>query len=477
MLLETKLEESKIAKSHIMQAINDFIDFINGKELWERGGAEFEAQLKLFMNSVDRFADEEVDPEGDSPRQDGTSSSEDSDNPPVAQGSWVPVSNGQNSSPPAAHSPVGTAVDSTGARTPEQGWTGNDVSDTEGNKLGGVEELTLPRRANASFPVGSPAPAPHRSPARVAGPAVSAARFSAQALPMNSQGVGEQSFASLLEQTVWQNGKPYPVIRIPGQATPIGSPILSVQTQAPTLESMSDVDRQSVSSRYASQRVRDREIWGTGPPSVPDAYQNRVDERSHVGGEHARYHAHHGGPQFSYARAGNQEIGGQRQGGTAAFQEQEEFLGPREVAVYLSDRGVHLNYSVGTAAVEIDPNDFRGSFNLFANGRRTPSDSGSGFQRSPSCPAPLQAIHPYAARAAETVHPQSINTLLTDMTATGSTDTGSYSANLCPAIPIGLWSQQRPGKALVNVDVDVFIQGLVPPNEYLGPPRMCRGLV
>lgn len=446
--------------------MHDFIDFINGKELREQGGAEFEAQLKLFTNSIESFVEEDEDSEGDSPRQDGTSSSEDSDDPPVAQGSWILVSNGQSSPPPAAQPPVSTAVD----RSPEQGWSGYDASDTEGNKLAAVEELTLPRRANASFPVPYPAPAPHRSPARVAGPAAGAAQHSAQALSILGQGVGEQSFASRLEHAIWQNGKPYPVIRMPDQTTPIGSPTLSVQTQAPTPESTSDVDRQSVSPRYTSQRVRDREIWGTGPPSAPDAYQNKMN-------------THHGGPQFSYTRACAQEIGGQRQENIAAFQEQEEFLGSHEVAVYLSDRGVHLTYSLRTATVEIDPNDFRGSFSLFANGRRgpdgrqTPSDGGSDFQRSPLCPAPLEAIHPYAARAAATVHPQSINTLFTDMTATGSTDTGSYSANLCPAIPIDRWSQQRPGKAVVDVNVEMFIEGLVPPNEYLSPPKCVEGLV
>lgn len=453
--------------------MNDFVDFVNGKELRERGGPEFEAQLKLFTNSIERFTEQHDDTDGDSPRQDGTSSSEDNDDPSVAQGSWVLVSNGQSSPPPTAHPPVSTAVD----RSPEPGWAGSDVSDTEGTKLAAVEELALPRRANASFPVGSPAPAPQHSPARVAGPAGSAAQYSSQALSMLGQGFGERSFAFRLEHAVWQHGKSYNVIRVPDQT--IGSPTMSVQAQAPSPESATDVEMQSVSPGYTSQRVRDREIWGTSPPSAPDAYQNRMNERSHLlAGEHTQSYTHHGGPQFAFAPAWDQGIGVQRQEGIAAFQEQEEFLGPREVAVYLNDRGVHLTYSLRTAAVEIDPNDFRGSFSLFANGkrgpdgRRTPSDGGSDFPRSPSRPAPLEAFHPFAARAAETVHPGAGNTLFTDMTATGSTDTGSYSAYLCPAIPIGAWSPQRPGKAVVDINVDNFIQGLVRP-----PSNECRGLV
>ena len=153
----------------------------------------------------------------------------------------------------------------------------------------------------------------------------------------------------------------------------------------------------------------------------------------------------------------------------------EEFLDLNAAEVYLRQRGVPIPQQGNMVTVEIDPNDFNGSAHVFAGGNSYPSDArgisdDQGFQRRMSNPGPLDRQHPDAARAANTVRPGSITPMFTDGTATGAADTGSYSPNLCPAIPVHLWSKDRPGRASLMIDLNRLFQGALGREQCMEDP-------
>lgn len=239
----------------------------------------------------------------------------------------------------------------------------------------------------------------------------------------------------------------------------------------------------NLDGRWTTKRDRDRRIWGTDQPRrIQDAHLHGRMEGVHPSDENNGYHdASSGDSKWASKRDRDRAIWGHPQVHEVQdmsiddrMQEdlsyfQEEFLDARGVEVYLSDRGIRLQKQRNTASVEIDPNDFKGSFHLFADGRRgSDGTGGSGhsivFLRGATNPAPLESSHPDVAKAAATVHQESINTMFTDMTATGATDTGSYSANLCPAIPITDWMKHNPGKAKLTIDINLLLKGCSPLN-------------
>ena len=150
----------------------------------------------------------------------------------------------------------------------------------------------------------------------------------------------------------------------------------------------------------------------------------------------------------------------------------EELLDLNDAEVYLRQRGVRIPQQGNMVTVEIDPNDFNGSAHVFAGGKSYPSDArevsdDQGFQRRMSNPGPLDGHHPDAARAATTVHPGSITPMFTDGTATGAADTGSYNPNLCPAIPVHLWSKERPGRASLTIDISRLFKGALGSDQCM----------
>lgn len=474
--LEKEVKESLKARNEVIQKVTDLVDLILERNLQEQGGPDFQARLDEFTDSIlsHKANDDDAASRTDTP--DGGASNASSDDPPITHGSWTLNSDSDPQAPVA--SPTVHAAE----RSPKQEeWSGHGslaANASNHNPQGNLpaEMVTRPCSDNASFPAYVPAPDSPGFWMKREVRTIAAAEFSAQALALMSsnQEIKKMPFAVRLEQAVADRGAPLDVIGSP-ESPPLLSQApahlheymeaLETYNHSPGFTEMSDAGYGGVqpdTTRWASERVRYRELWGQSlAQGQPHAHLDMKMENVHLDDEFAHYNNNHSlGPS---TRNRDRALWGHPQ--TQGHTPQEEFLDVHDVETYLSDRGVHLDKARNTTQVEIDPNDFKGSFHVFADGRRA-SDSlrgsgdGSQFQRRSSLPAPMEGYHPNVSRAAATVNSQSINTMFTDMTATGTTDTGSYSANLCPAIPVGNWSKQKPGKALLTVDVLWLLKGM-----------------
>lgn len=469
----------------LLQEVNGFVKFINEMNLSENGNTDFKTKLDEFIANIARYQDSDSDSsleEEDTSSPDaGTSSGS------VEPGGRQRTARGTQR--PDLDAPL-TAANS-GNKSSDKAWHVWESTAAAAAKIweegsADVQIVTRPHAENASFPRYIPDPSSPGAWQRRDGQALTAAEFSAQALAIlstDSQLTPDESFATRLEQAVSQREAPLDVFRAADRIEYTNSP-LSPATRSkrnhmsaydgypasPGMSAQLDPQDQRLHAGYGMYedsrqkdaswvlgRVRDRELWG----------HSRDQEGQHLYMDGGGVQDISSGGQETRPMVGSPDglqgtVEWERAAGNRAqlpSPPHDELLNARHVELYLGQRGVHIPMDCNAVRVEVDPYDFNGFSDVFANGRR-----GAGRDpRRMSGPAPYESTHPDPARAAATVHTDSITPLFTDTTATGAADTGSYNASLCPAIPIRSWLKHRPGKAELTIDVNRFLKGATPP--------------
>lgn len=480
--LEGEVERFKKDKDDVIRGLSDFVEFMHSNSMVRHGGPDFRRRFKDISERILRYSlDEEV-----IPRQDADAPN-DAGGYPANMGEGIgPTSNKFSRTPTDAHASLPTKNEPRGESRPDlvsDNAKHPDVHTSWLEEPVSYEIIAHPSRENASFPEFVQSPEgwvkPNRRRPKPQG-------SSGSALPPGSSTPSGR-------RRKLPNGKrsrPLDTVEQPGTFVPPGPPgpqEISESLLAPPadrfaaslgfsilnttkdsiahrmrerLQSMSEEGLQCMESSTTEPIV----AWRASPEQHPTSMSlvghsinNRgMDENSAASFQMTNQYT---GPNDFHVRLAQRR---QHEQGLPVSHERsgEDLLDSQGVEQYLLERGVSIPKHGDFVTVEIDPNDFNGSIHM-----RNPSSAGGAgegrntFGRRLSNPGPLETSHPNATRAAATVHPQSITPMFTDTTATGAADTSSYGANLCPAIPVSMWSSQNPGKARLSVNVNIFFQG------------------